>query len=275
MADKAKAQAPTLKVTHFPNHYPASFMNSPDTLWLRVTPKSFLPDINVQKGVNQGSKSGVSLYFLLQKSFSFGVDHEWEDLTTLAGGIREVKAGFENAANQLSGFVGANVANAYAAGKTKKNDNPYIYKNSQRRKVSIELKFGTKFSAEDEVWNPIQSLILWSCADKIGGRFDTTVNFPFVFKLQTVTGDGREVGLISLSDACIDSVMPTYNEPYKNGYPMSAQVTVGFTDINPTYRSSILSGSKGTITTGTERSYSGSSGTREPYVSETQEGLRR
>lgn len=252
MTSKATSIAPELRETWFPSHYNSDFRNSPDTLWLKLTPKTFRPDINVQTNTNTGTTAPeASLHFLMPKSFTFGVDHTWADLTTIAGQIREVKSGFELAAAQLSGFTGVEVASAYGRGETRKNDNPYVYENSSRRKLSLQFEFGAYRDAKYEVWNPIQSLILWSSADKVGDRIDTTVKFPYVFRLQTVNGKGREIDLIKIENACIDSVMPNYEEPYRNGYPMKASVTVNFTDINPTYRSSIKTGGA-TISTGTE-----------------------
>lgn len=244
--------APELKHTHYPSHYPMEFMTSPDTLWLKVTPRTFRPDINVQSNTNTGTFLGSSLYFLLSKTFSFGVDHTWDDLTTVSGAIRDVKAGVQNALTQAGAITRIDTINYAKQGKTVKNDNAYVYETSSRRKLSLEFNFAARSDPEAEVWNPIQSLIIWSCADKVGGQFSTMVNFPYVFRLQTVTGAGVEVGLIDIQNACIDLVTPTYSEPYINGYPMSADVTIEFTDINPTYRSLISPNGKARIRTGLE-----------------------
>jgi len=243
--------APELKVDHFPSHYPQEFMTSPDTLWLKVTPKTFRPNINVQAGANQGTKSQTSLYFLVAKEFTFGVDHTWEDLTSIAGALRGVIAGVKDAISQ-----GAAVfqSGQYLAGNTTKNDNPYIYKSSSKRKLTMEFNFATFRDPEGEVWNPIQSLIIWSCADKDAkAALSTTVNMPYVFKVQTVTGDGREVGLVNIENASLEAVMPSYKEPYKNGYPMSATCSLTFVDINPTYRSLISANGKSRISTGLDK----------------------
>ncbi len=242
--------APTLKYTHYPNYYPLEFMESDDTLWLKVTPRTFRPDINAQINANTGTLSTTSLYFLLSKSFSFGVDHTWADLTTVSGALREVKSSIENAITQVGAITRIDRFNFAKKGETKKNDNAYVYETSSRRKINLDLKFNAYADAKAEVWNPIQSLIIWSCADKASGQFTTTVNFPYVFKLQTVTGKGTEVDLISIQNACIDSVSPVYNEPYKEGYPMNANVSISFTDINPTYRSLISTNGKARIRTG-------------------------
>jgi hypothetical protein len=252
--DNAKRVAPELKVNRFPANYPREFMESPDTLWLKITPRGFRPNINLQTGINSSPTSDVALYFLLQKNFSFGVDHTWNDLTTVAGAFRDVKAGIQKAGAGL-GALGVptdiiGLGDFYAGGKTVKNDNPYIYETSSRRKIQLEFQFGTYDNAEQDVWNPIQSLIIWSCAEKANGSTNTSVTMPYVFQLQTITGAGDPVDLIKMEHACIDQITPTFHEPYKNGYPMKATCSVNFTSINPTYRSEVSTNGKPRISAG-------------------------
>ena len=232
---------------HFPWFYDNKFMTSSDTLWLRVTPKTFRPNISVQTGYNSGVLGSTHLHFLLGQSISMGLNHTWNELDTLSGAIRGVKSTFQkqgsDVASVFKAVTGSDLGqrfNIYGAGVSAKNDNPVIYENTDRRQLQVELNFVAHSDAEREVWNPIQALMVWSSAESgERGQFDTTFKFPYIFRVQTVTGTGKETGLVNFTDAAITSVLPTYNQPYKNGYPMSAQVQLTFMDINPVYRNRI------------------------------------
>ena len=41
--------------------------------------------------------------------------------------------------------------------------------------------------------------------------------------------------------------MPVFNQPYKDGYPMSASCSVTFVDINPVYREIVADGGKASV----------------------------
>lgn len=262
MPDKITEQGFVVGSDHFPSHYPIEFMNSPDTLWLKVTPKTFRPNISVQSNTNAGAtKAATSLYFLLGQSVTTGITHQWGELTTLSGAIREVTSTVKKQASDLSSTIGQTLGKVgygspdvlkgfdiAGAGRSAKNDAPYIYENTTRRQVALELQFATHWNSEYEVWNPIQSLMVWSCASASSGtQFGTEFSFPYVFKLQTVTGAGKEVDIINFRDAALESVLPVFNQPYKDGYPMSASCSVTFVDINPVYREIVSNGGKAAV----------------------------
>ena len=243
---------------HFPWFYDQKFMKSKDTLWLRVTPKTFRPNISVQTGYNSGTPSSQSLNFLLGQSLSMGLNHTWNELDTLSGAIRGVKSTFQkqgaDVASVFKAVTGSDLGqrfNVYGGGASAKNDSPIIYENTERRSFQIELNFVAHEDAEREVWNPIQALMIWSSAESgERGQFDTTFKFPYVFRVQTVTGAGKATGLVNFTDAAITSVLPTYNQPYKDGYPMSATVQLTFLDINPVYRNRIATDGVSRISAG-------------------------
>ena len=257
MADKTRLDI-QLSYDHFPWFYNRDFMESSDTLWLRVTPKTFRPNISVQTGYNGGVPGSTALYFLLGQSLTMGLNHTWNELDTVSGAIRGIKSTLQKQGSDVASIfktvTGSDFGarfNQYATGTSAKNDNPIIYEDTNRRDFTIELNFVAHSDAEKEVWNPIQSLMVWSCAESgERGQFDTTFKFPFVFRVQTVTGKNKETGLVNFTDAAITQVLPTYNQPYKNGYPMSAQVQVTFLDINPVYRNRISNDGKSRITAG-------------------------
>lgn len=260
MSNRSKIDNMELSYDHFPYFYNSDFMKSPDTLWLKVTPKTFRPNVTIQTGYNKGSLFTTSLRFLLGKSISMGLNHTWEELDTLSGAIRNVtstaKQQASDASSVFKSLTGDNVSigqrfDIYSGGKSAKNDNPIIYKNTDRRSFQVEFNFVAHRDAKKEVWNPIQSLMIWSCAESYErGQFDTTFKFPYIFRVQTITGDDKETGLVSFDDAAITSVLPVYNEPYKDGYPMSATCQVTFMDINPVYRNRISSDGKSKINVG-------------------------
>lgn len=241
---------------HFPHYYSQEFMNSPDTLWLKVTPKTFRPNISIQTGFNAGSSQGlVSLYFLLGANVSVGLNHDWKDLDTLSGAIRSVTSTLKTQGSDLSQtfqtISGSDIGkrfNIYGTGVGAKNDAPIIYENTDRRIFQATLDFAAQFDAEREVWNPIQSLMIWSCAESSNrGMFDTEFKFPYVFRVQTITGDGKETGLVNFTDAAIEQITPVYEAPYKDGYPMKATCQISFKDVNPVYRNQISGDGKSRI----------------------------
>jgi len=226
----------------FPDFYDAKFKGSPDTLWLRVRPKEFRPNIQKQTGANEGSiVDGIDYRFLLSGSVNIGIDHTWTSLDTISGEIRNLKANVSKAVAQAGAAGGSSAGNIFSQGISSKNDNPFIYEDTQRRTVNIELKFATYKDASKEVWTPIQNLMRWSCAESTeSGSLATNFKFPYVFELRTVTGSGELTGMINIPNAALTQILPTYEAPYKNGYPMSATVSVTFSEIDPVYRSSLV-----------------------------------
>ena len=222
----------------YPDYYTYDFKKN--SLWLQVKPRNFRPNIENQLAINGGSDVGPVYHFLIGKSFTTGLSHEWADITSISGAIRDVKAELGGAANKAFSALGA--GNIYASGKSFKNDNPIVYQNSARRQFNIELQFAAKHNAQAEVWEPIFNLMKWSAASGPGKtQYSTQFDMPFVFSVQTVTGDGTAVPMVNFKNACIESITPNYSAPYKDGYPMHATCQVQWKDIDPTYRENIES----------------------------------
>lgn len=261
MADNREKYLPELVSDRFPSHYGDSFNNSEDTLWLKLTPKTFKPNITATKNINGGgSATRQSLWFLLSSTFSIGLQHQWDEETSISGALRELKTQAETQAAKLFAETGGGITLAgkrfndqYAGGISSKNDTPFIYKNTTRRNFTVEVNFSAYTSSEKEVWNPIQTLMIWSAADGIGdGSLATQFYFPYVFKLETITGSGKLVDIVNFENAALEQVTPTFNQPYIQGYPSSASVSLTFTDIQPVYASSISSKGRSGISVGTE-----------------------
>ena len=82
----------------------------------------------------------------------------------------------------------------------------------------------------------IRELEKYSCPD-IKNNSLTAIKLPWVFKVKSYPGN-----LIKINHAALESVQPTYQEPYMKGYPMRAELTLNFKDMSPLYKRTLEEG---------------------------------
>jgi len=231
----------TIKTT---DKYPIKFIPngisvSKDTLWLRITAKEFKPSVIARGGYNKGAPI-ETFSFLMPPTLAYGYTHEWEDLTTIAGAVREITGELSKQVAVLqqtaqNSFGTPIIGDSFGLGQ--KNDAPFTYLNTQRFTVTLDVLFSVYDNAKSDVFDPIKKLIDMSCPE-MGhtSAFSTDIKFPYVFEVGTYTGSDEPSHLINLRDAALTQITPTWNGPYIGGYPTSASVNLTFVDIYPVYR---------------------------------------
>lgn len=220
--------------------YPAGLnaekAESKDTLWLKITPyKMIMDNINAR----QDNVTGIPtvedpMWFLMPMEFLFSVQHTWEDLTTPASALREIAAKFATQAKVTGATTGLT-----ATETGNKADNPFLYSDSARREFSLNFEFSAYNSAEKDVYEPVQNLVEYSCPDLPENKALTEFQFPYIFGLQTYTGQGTAVPILSIRKVALTSVQPNYKGPWIDGYPSMASVDLTFVDLNPLYRTNL------------------------------------
>lgn len=73
------------------------------------------------------------------------------------------------------------------------------------------------------------------------GNDNLKIEWPNIFRLQTVDGDGKPNDMIYFDYAAIRSVQPQFKGPYRNGYPSQCDINITFVDLEPPFKSSFSS----------------------------------
>ena len=219
---------------YYPNGIGRERATSKDTLWLQLTPLKMVVD-NINARVDNVSGEPVPsvepMWFLMPSDFMFTIQHTWEELTTPASALRTIASKISTQGRTVKGTAGG----TFEVGD--KADNPHLYSNTARREFQMEFNFSVYNSTFNDVFLPVQNLVEYSCPEINSGFTEFT--FPYIFSLQTVTGDGQSVDIVSIKKMAITSVQPAYKGPWIDGYPSSAAVQVSFVDLNPLYRSTL------------------------------------
>lgn len=233
-------------------HYPAGIesdrSNSRDTLWLQLIPRE-MAMTNINARLNQASDKTTTLspmWFLMPSQIMTNIKHNWDDLATPAGALKDISS---KISNQLMVAEGTGNRGAITTGH--KADNPYLYVGTDRRNISLSLEFTVFRDTYNDVFQPIQKLIEYSCPQITDSS--TEFVFPYIFSLQTFTGDRKAVDIISIKHVAITSVQPTYMGPWIDGYPSKATVEIDFDDLNPLYRSTLYNEKHKRITTSSKK----------------------
>lgn len=216
------------------------FNDSKDTLWLYVTPK----ELSYSNVVNARGKTAVTTVptnkptyrFLMPTSFSTSQNHEWDKFETVGSKVNELATEISHASHNITGL------NAYSS----KADAPLFYKDSARREWTFEFQFIVHSNAYHDVWLPIQEFLQMSAPKNAGGGVTVAgatigsvgIKIPFVFALQTRAGNGKIVPVLDVPEAVITSIQPKYEQPYIDGYPAKAELTLTFKDMNVLFNDS-------------------------------------
>jgi hypothetical protein len=169
-------------------------------------------------------------------SYSTSQNHEWDKFESVGVKFNELATEVAHATHNITGL------HAQSA----KADAPLYYKDSARREWMFEFQFIVHSNAYSDVWLPIQEFLQMSAPRNAGAIFmgisDVGIEIPYLFNLQTKTGTGKPVPVLSVNEACITSIQPKYEQPYINGYPAKAELTITFRDMNVLYKESYKTG---------------------------------
>jgi hypothetical protein len=215
----------------------AEFNNSKDTLWFWMEPRK----LYVSQVLNTRGAEAVTtvptnepMYkFLMPTTYSTSQNHEWDKFESV--GVK-----FNELATEVSHAL-HNVTSLHAT--SAKADAPLFYKDSARREWTFEFQFIVHTNAYYDVWLPIQEILRMaaptntgSAAFGVGGQIG--IEIPYLFSLQTRSGTGKDVPVVSVPEAVITSIQPKYEQPYIGGYPSKAELTITFKDANVLFRDS-------------------------------------
>ena len=218
-------------MTTYPNSGTFNFQ-SKDVLLLKITPYKVI-DQSTYNASDKGIRTTLDdepMVFLLPSTFQDNVIHDWGNVDAL--GTRAVQK-FNDLKKGLYELTrgGTKVV-------TQKMDTPTTYIDSTRRLLDITFVLADQGSTKDDVFEPVRRLQKYSCAEKLSSNeFD----LPYIVTVETIDSD-----LIYIQYAAITSVQPSWYGPYRSGYPSKCDLTVTFQELEPLYRNSFDSTSKGT-----------------------------
>ena len=202
----------------------------PDTLYIRFTP--YMIDqqstTNASAAGIQKSTVGTPLEFLMPSSFTYTINHEWENVDQLGTRFVQKFHKIEKSAEDITGVItGGSVSGNVI---TKKLDTPITFKDSNRRTLNITVQLADQGDTMGDVFYPVRLLERWSCSEKgAGNKFE----LPYIFTVETIGSS-----LVYMENAALMSVQPTYFGPYRGKYPSKCELTLDFRDIEPLYRKS-------------------------------------
>lgn len=236
--------------------------------------------IDSQTAISKGdtgisaTKQQWTFRFLMPENFSESIQHTWSDYSSFTS---DFASRFVPLAQKVSGAV-QGVSNLLSSSSlTSSNttasqttdilgtsegtsvmrfDTALVYQTSQRRRYMFELHFADLGDPYYDVVYPIKMLEYLSSAEVESGFAQITR--PYVF--QVYTAPSR---FLYLRYAALESILPTYQGPYRNGYPSYANVQLTFVELDPLYNTQFDTELNGTSDT---TSSSTTSSTVETYV---------
>ena len=208
--------------------------------------------IDSQKSSQKGStgidatKQAYTFKFLLPENFQENIQHTWSDYTGIMSAIAQrvipavqtAGGGISIVGNTLKNGVGNNAQAATGIFQTSESavtmrfDAALTYQTSARRRYMFELHFADCGDPYKDVVYPIKLLEWLSSAATEAGFAQITR--PYIFRVYTTP-----VKFLYLRYAALESILPNYSGPYRNGYPTSASVQLSFVELDPLYKEQI------------------------------------
>jgi len=145
-------------------------------------------------------------------------------------------SGAGNFQNRATGVISKTLQGSLGQAKVSKTrvDSPMVYTNSSRREWNWQFNLvSTRGKPMEDVVEPIKRLT-WLSAPDTEGNLGIGIKLPYIFKLTTEPN----IGLLNVITA-LTSVQPTWFEPYQNGVPTRAELTLSFKEMAPIYRSTL------------------------------------
>jgi hypothetical protein len=124
-------------------------------------------------------------------------------------------------------------------------DAPLIYKDTDNIRYAFEFELAAYKDCYNEITNPIQKLISYSCPEADDDL--ASVKPPYVFRIEAKSKKGG-TPLIKVNYAALRTVSPTYHQPFINGHPSKANLVLEFVDIEPVYRKTFDTSYEGRVT---------------------------
>lgn len=204
----------------YPNHSPYS-AGTQNYLWISIEPR-ILKYSDLKKNLSVGSEpSGDErMLFLAPNELQDNIVHNWSPMENILSRVQEKAA---QAERELA-----------MATQQHKVDTALLYQDSNRRNIPITVNLAAYDNVQENVFEPIHSLRKYSSPElHEKSATQTKVGNPYVFRVNTVLGTGQVIPLINIKNAALNNVNPTFQGPYKDGYPSFAELTLEFTDMSP------------------------------------------
>lgn len=207
-----------------------------DTLWLSLS----VYELTNQTG-DARDRGGIqtngpvdNMAFLLPKTFQETLDHNWEEHQGIAQRLGDVIQTSNQAWKELQSAGRLDLRSAQVS--KEKPDAPLVYKGTSRRQLSLTFGLADQGSIYYDVLHPVIELQKYSSPTDKNDAILYTIEFPHVFKLSVIDGNGSLSNLTSMEWASLQAVQPTYNGPYRNGSPSSCELTLTFIELEPVYK---------------------------------------
>jgi hypothetical protein len=237
--------------------------------WLKLKARKIVDQLSSGRGGQiAGGEDGATFLFLGPRTISENIGHSWEAYDSIQSRIAEKVASAAKTGRDVvslveggKGFNTSQITNLFSntgsnygvalenvvraaynsvAGHSVpkiKIDKPLVYSTSNRRQITFELELIAEKDPKKDIVDVIQDLMKYSCAG-ISQRSNIDIEFPYFFEVTTEPSQ-----VIKYSTCALTAVQPSYGEPWRNGYPMSAKLQLTFEDISPLFRQTIQSGS--------------------------------
>jgi hypothetical protein len=226
-----------------------------NALWFVIEAR---PLEKVTLGGEYGAGSDISATFklLAPPSIQETIAHSWETYESITTRIAsKLQSGFRTTSETKSllnvsltdsaknaadrGIIGTVNDIRGKVGQQKiphtRVDSPLLYMNSQRREYNLTFQLVGIESPYDELVKPIQELMKFSSPSQKSAN-DIRIKPPHLFKLYT-----EPHKMVDIGEAALISVQPTWFEPYINGYPTRAELTLSFRELKPLFSDNIQS----------------------------------
>jgi len=208
-------------------------------------------EVDYQSTVNRGgefhsAKGPEDVFeFLAPVSLQEIVSHNWEAYDTMTSRasqfVKSVEKGVSSGrstwrawSDLVTGHNPVEGAGSVAIPKSR-IDTPLVYTDSRRREYPLTFNLVAWSDPHREVLEPIKRLQILSSPEIDG--IASGIKLPYIFKIRTTPSN-----IIKVNQSALQSVQPTYFDPYIDGAPIRAELQLNFIDLTPVYRSTIESG---------------------------------
>lgn len=218
-----------------------------NSLWIKMEAKKFERQSVYARGDNSiqvATTPDMTFKFLAPMQLAENIGHEYGSYDSIASRLMEKIGSFDKLVSDVKvtyrGVGQAITGNFQSALGTLKSQNvlqhkvdtSLVYQGTQRREYTFSFLLADQGDIRNDVLYPIKLLEKFSCAEQLGENIH--IQFPYVFTVTTTFGE-RKIPIIDMKYAVITAVQPTYQGPYRDGYPTFAECQVTFTELDPLY----------------------------------------